>query len=136
MPEIAPTALTPLSMWILIALGGGDLHGYALIQEIERHSEGEFSPGTGTLYAALQRLLVDRLIVAARRVVLSGAGRGRCHESSPTESQRDIYTAAGRLVDCCAGAPKLVGRERFIRCVLPFDSHQASLVPAFLGARG
>jgi DNA-binding PadR family transcriptional regulator len=62
-PKPTADTLTSLSMWILLALAGGDLHGYALIQEIERQSGGEFSPGTGTFYAALQRLLADRLIV-------------------------------------------------------------------------
>lgn len=56
------TPLTPLTMSLLLALADEDLHGYALLQEIERQSEGRLRPGTGTLYAALQRLGDDGLI--------------------------------------------------------------------------
>jgi DNA-binding PadR family transcriptional regulator len=55
--------LTPLSMGILVALAGGDLHGYALLQELEREALGGLVPGTGTLYAALQRMMEEGLIV-------------------------------------------------------------------------
>ena len=46
--------LTPLSMAILLALMEGPQHGYALMQEIEAKTGRR--PGTGTLYAALDRL--------------------------------------------------------------------------------
>ena len=58
--EVLP--LTPLSMAILLALAGGDRHGYALMKEIERQTDGTLKPGTGSLYAALQRLMDDGLI--------------------------------------------------------------------------
>ena len=58
--ELLP--LTPLSHAILIALAGEDLHGYAIVQEVERQTHGALRPGTGTLYAALQRLGADGLI--------------------------------------------------------------------------
>lgn len=61
MPNDTPP--TPLSMAILVALGRGDLHGYALMREIEATSDGQLAPGTGSLYAALQRLMDQGLIV-------------------------------------------------------------------------
>lgn len=54
--------LTPLSMAILLALADGERHGYALMQEIEVQTEGALRPGTGSLYAGLQRLMADGLI--------------------------------------------------------------------------
>lgn len=63
--ELLP--LTPLSHAILVALADGDLHGYAIVQEIHRHSEGLLNPGTGTLYAALQRMAADGLIADSDR---------------------------------------------------------------------
>lgn len=57
------TPLTPLSMALLVALGQGDLHGYALMREVESRSHGQLRPGTGSLYAALQRLMDQGLIV-------------------------------------------------------------------------
>lgn len=58
--------LTPLSLAILLALAEEDRHGYALLQEIERESEGRIRAGTGTLYAALQRLSDEGLIEERR----------------------------------------------------------------------
>lgn len=57
--------LTPLTMAILLALADDERHGYALMQDVERQSEGTLRPGTGSLYAALQRLMDDGLIAEA-----------------------------------------------------------------------
>ncbi|HZD06014.1 MAG TPA: PadR family transcriptional regulator, partial [Longimicrobiales bacterium] len=54
--------LTPLTMAILLALADGDRHGYALMKDVEAQTEGGLRPGTGSLYAALQRLMDDGLI--------------------------------------------------------------------------
>jgi len=54
--------LTPLSHAVLLALADRDLHGYALVQEVVRQTSGALEPGTGTLYAALQRMQADGLI--------------------------------------------------------------------------
>lgn len=54
--------LSPLSLAILIALAERELHGYALMRAIEDQTEGALRPGTGTLYAALDRLTADGLI--------------------------------------------------------------------------
>jgi DNA-binding PadR family transcriptional regulator len=53
---------TPLSLAILLALADEPMHGYALMQAVEAQSGGVLQPGTGTLYAALERLLADGLI--------------------------------------------------------------------------
>lgn len=59
----ADAPLTPLSLAVLVTLGGGDRHGYALLREVEERSQGKLSPGTGSLYAALQRLMDEGLLV-------------------------------------------------------------------------
>ncbi len=48
---------------ILIALARGERHGYAIIQEVERATDGKLRMGAGTLYRALQRMLEQGLIV-------------------------------------------------------------------------
>lgn len=53
---------TPLSLAILLALADEPMHGYALMQAVDAQSGGALQPGTGTLYAALERLLADGLI--------------------------------------------------------------------------
>lgn len=47
---------------ILLSLAGGDLHGYAIIQDIGERSGGRLTVRPGTLYRAISRLLDARLI--------------------------------------------------------------------------
>ena len=42
---------------MLLALAGEDLHGYGIMQEIARQSEGIYKIGPGTLYDNLQQLI-------------------------------------------------------------------------------
>jgi DNA-binding PadR family transcriptional regulator len=55
--------LTPMVLQILLALADGDKHGYAIIKEVRRRSEGEVELGASSLYAVLKRLLGDGLVV-------------------------------------------------------------------------
>jgi DNA-binding PadR family transcriptional regulator len=55
--------LAPVWFEILLALAGGDLHGYAVMQEVARRSAGAVTLHPGSLYRALARLLEDALIV-------------------------------------------------------------------------
>lgn len=57
--------LSTLSFLILLVLADRDGHGYGIIKEIERRTDGAVHPGTGTLYTALQRLTDDGLIQEA-----------------------------------------------------------------------
>ena len=69
--------LTPLTMAILLALAKDDQHGYALMQEVEAQTDGAIVPGTGSLYAALQRLLDEGLIADSARRPSAGEDRRR-----------------------------------------------------------
>lgn len=53
--------LTQVSFEILLALAGGEQHGYAVMLDIERRSGG-VTLHAGTLYRALNRLLESGLI--------------------------------------------------------------------------
>ena len=66
--------LTPLTMALLLALVREDQHGYALMAEVAQQTGKR--PGTGSLYAALERLVEEGLITA----VAEGPG--------PREDQR------------------------------------------------
>ena len=59
--------LSPHQFHILLALAGQDRHGYAVIQEVERRTEGTLRLGTGTLYTAISRLVELGLIVDTGR---------------------------------------------------------------------
>ena len=54
--------LTPAVLHVLLALADEDRHGYGIMQEIERRTNGSFRPGSGTLYGTIKRLLASRLI--------------------------------------------------------------------------
>ncbi|MGB9467857.1 MAG: PadR family transcriptional regulator, partial [Candidatus Acidiferrum sp.] len=53
-----------LEMMLLRTLKRQPLHGYALVQNIERTSNDQLQIGEGSLYPALQRLLNDGLVRA------------------------------------------------------------------------
>src|SRR5208283_2789486 len=54
--------LSPATLHILLSLAGEDLHGYAIMQEVARQSEGQYKLGPGTLYDNLQRLIDRRFV--------------------------------------------------------------------------
>jgi DNA-binding PadR family transcriptional regulator len=49
--------LSPAVLLILLALSSEDRHGYGIMQEVARQSEGKYKLGPGTLYDNLQKLL-------------------------------------------------------------------------------
>ena len=85
--------LSPLTMAILLALAAGDRHGYALMQDIETQTGGALKPGTGSLYAGLQRLMGDALIRESEGV--AGADRRRRYYAI-TEAGREIARAEAK----------------------------------------
>ena len=58
--------LTPHVFQVLVAISDGPLHGYAIIQEVARLTDGVIVMRTGTLYLLLQRLLDHGFIVESR----------------------------------------------------------------------
>ncbi len=58
--------LTPAMFHVLLALAGEDLHGYAILKEVELRTGGEVKLSTGTLYGIIKRLLADGFIVEPR----------------------------------------------------------------------
>src|SRR5579862_3008468 len=80
--------LSPATLHILLALAGDDLHGYAIMQEIARQSDGKYKLGPGTLYDNLQTLI--------QREWVQELG----HRPGDDDHRRRYYrlTAAGRGV--------------------------------------
>jgi DNA-binding PadR family transcriptional regulator len=64
-----PQALLPLpavTFHILVALSGGDRHGYAIIQDVAARTGGELKIQAGTLYRSIQRMLEQGLVAELR----------------------------------------------------------------------
>src|ERR1700693_1771606 len=57
--------LAAAALHILLALASEDRHGYGIMREVSRQSDGRYKLGPGTLYDNLQRLL-DQGIVEER----------------------------------------------------------------------
>ena len=55
--------LTPMVLHILLALADGEKHGYAIIKEVRRRTDGDVELGASSLYTVLKRLLGDGLVV-------------------------------------------------------------------------
>lgn len=49
--------LTPAVFHILLVLADGERHGYAIMQEVKRDTEGRVHMGPGTLYGTIKRMI-------------------------------------------------------------------------------
>ncbi len=80
--------LSPAALHILLSLAGEERHGYGIMQDIARQSNGRYKPGPGTLYDNLQKLMTERLVEETE------------NSSSGAESRRRYYrlTKLGRRV--------------------------------------
>jgi len=54
--------LSPAWLHILLALAGEDRHGYGIMQEVARQSEGRYKIGPGTLYDNLKKMTSQGLV--------------------------------------------------------------------------
>lgn len=56
-PKISATVLH-----VLLALADGDKHGYAIIKEVRRRTDGEVELGASSLYSVLKRMVGEGLV--------------------------------------------------------------------------
>ena len=54
--------LSPAVLHILLALASEERHGYGIMQEVARQSDGRYKLGPGTLYDNLQKLIERRFV--------------------------------------------------------------------------
>ena len=93
---------------VLVALTEGEMHGYAIMQAVEKSSSGIVRMGPASLYGTLKRL-VD-----------NGWAEELDHRPVPDDDQRRRYyrlTGLGRQV-CAAEADRLAGLVRITRANL------------------
>jgi DNA-binding PadR family transcriptional regulator len=99
--------LSAATLHILLALASEDLHGYGIIQEIARQSQGSYRLGPGTLYDNLKKLMDQKLVIDLPRSAMPKDEERRFYRISPAgrevlaaevERLRDVIaTAQGRL---------------------------------------
>jgi len=88
MPKRKLDPLPSAAFHILLSLSGADLHGYAIMREVEEQTNGRMRLGPGTLYSSIQALLEEGMIEES-----DGAGA-----SDRTDGRRRYYrlTSSGR----------------------------------------
>src|SRR3954467_10448497 len=57
--------VTPAIAHILLALADEDRHGYAIMREVERITDGVVRMGPGTLYGTIRRMIASGLLMEA-----------------------------------------------------------------------
>jgi DNA-binding PadR family transcriptional regulator len=62
MPKRKLDPLPSAAFQILLALAGEDLHGYAIMRQVEEQTSGRVRLGPGTLYSSIQTLLEEGFI--------------------------------------------------------------------------
>ncbi|WP_263350663.1 PadR family transcriptional regulator [Acidicapsa acidisoli] len=62
MPKRKLDPLPSAAFQILLSLAEEDLHGYAIMRQVEEQTAGRMRLGPGTLYGSIQSLLEEQLI--------------------------------------------------------------------------
>jgi DNA-binding PadR family transcriptional regulator len=89
--------LSSATLQILLALAGGNLHGYGIIKEIARNSDGHYKLGPGTLYDNLKKLMDAGLVSDA-----PPSPSSKRKSASTKEDDRRFYTLTKEGKDALA----------------------------------
>lgn len=105
MPKQKLNPLPAAAFQILLSLAEDDLHGYAIMRQVEDQTSGSLRLGPGTLYSSIQTLLEANLIEEVES-----------REDPQGDERRRYYhlTSAGRKI-ARAEAEKLAGWLRVAR---------------------
>jgi DNA-binding PadR family transcriptional regulator len=104
-------ALQEPTFLILTALAAGAQHGYGIMSDVGKISDGRVKLRAGTLYAALDRLDAENLIEADREEIVDGrlrryyrlTGAGAQRLAAEVERIQALTTVAARRLDLLGG---------------------------------
>ncbi len=88
--------MTNAAFYVLLSLADQELHGYAIMREVELQSAGSVKLGPGTLYGVLQRMLEDGWINEHEPRPGDPGERRRFYRITP-EGRRFLKSEASRL---------------------------------------
>jgi DNA-binding PadR family transcriptional regulator len=83
--------LSPAELHILLALASEDLHGYGIMQEVARQSQGRYKLGPGTLYDNLKKLMNHRLVEESARANAASASASDREDRDSRDARRRYY---------------------------------------------
>ena len=99
-----PSPLTPAVFYILLALVGGERHGYDIMHQVATDSGERMQMGPGTLYGSIDRMMEAGLVSPSRTSL-----DGRRIYYKITDHGRTILKAeAKRLKDAVSLAQKRI----------------------------
>jgi DNA-binding PadR family transcriptional regulator len=93
--DMAKRTMQEATFLILTALAAGSQHGYGIIADVTKISDGRVRLRAGTLYSALDRLRLDGLIAVDREEIVEGRLR-RYYRLTP-EGTAQLATEAARF---------------------------------------
>ena len=105
---IRPSALSEPVLLILLSLADQPRHGYAILQDIAKMSDGRVRLSTGTLYGALRRLLEEGWI---ERFKDEDNSRGKQAYRLTSLGQRNLQQEVHRMKQLTRVASLRVARE-------------------------
>jgi PadR family transcriptional regulator PadR len=111
---IEPQEFLPLrepTFFILLSLANGRKHGYAILKDVERLSNGKIVLSNGTLYGALTRLLDQGLIERLSVDEPPGSGRPRKAYRLSQDGQGVLNAEIGRLENMLSRARTPVAED-------------------------
>lgn len=88
--------LTPAMFHILLALADGEKHGYAILKEVARRTDGKVQLSAGTLYGNLARLEGSGMILESERRPEAGLDDERRRYYLLTDFGREVAMAEAR----------------------------------------
>jgi DNA-binding PadR family transcriptional regulator len=117
MPKQKLIPLPSAAFQILLSLADEDLHGYAIMRQVEQQTEGLMRLGPGTLYSSIQTLLQAHLIEEVDRREDAKLGHERRRYYRLTADGRKLACSeAERLADLLRVArAKKILRGRYVR---------------------
>ncbi len=98
MPSENDPSPSPVEFEILLALAGGQLHGYGIMQQVESRSGGVIRLGPGTLYGAIKRMTRAGWIETSEPGADDDARR-RCYYRLTRVGRRTAVAAARQMAD-------------------------------------
>jgi len=99
---------------LLTALAEGPQHGYGIMTDVARMSEGRVKLRAGTLYAALDRVVAEGLVEADREEVVDGRLR-RYYRLTPLGGDRLTAEVERLRLNAAVAAKRLKRRHRAMR---------------------
>ncbi len=103
--------LTPALFHVLLALAGGENHGYAIMKEVAQSSDGKVRLSAGTLYGIIKRLREDGMIREPKRRSAFARGDERRRTYSLTSLGWDVALAEAERLE---GVLAIARRKRLL----------------------